>query len=154
MGEVKFIHIMLHSSLMTWKGNCYYSLTDVFVAVVIKIHNKVSFNIECFKNFLPFSIPLKTIEFISNFYKAGFSYQIMTAVITLIKVWLTKCNRWSNKRYVGTKTSNHLKTDDTRVITDNLNIRSRSIINVKQAQAHEKRTCCWCCVHLYWRQKQ
>ena len=45
-------------------------------------------------------------------------------------------------RYVGIKTSNHLKTDDTRVITDNLNIRSRSIINVKQAQAHEKRICC------------
>ena len=31
------------------------SFTDVFVAITINIHNKVSFNIECFKNFLPFS---------------------------------------------------------------------------------------------------
>ena len=29
--------------------------SDVFVAITINIHNKVSFNIECFKNFLPFS---------------------------------------------------------------------------------------------------
>ena len=38
------------------------SFTDVFVAITINIHNKVSFNIECFKNFLlfssiPFTIP-------------------------------------------------------------------------------------------------
>ena len=31
------------------------SFTDVFVAITINIHNKVSFNIECFKNFLLFS---------------------------------------------------------------------------------------------------
>ena len=31
------------------------SFTDVFVAVTINIHNKVSFNIECFKNSVPFS---------------------------------------------------------------------------------------------------
>ena len=31
------------------------SFTDVFVAITINIHNKVSFNIECFKNSLPFS---------------------------------------------------------------------------------------------------
>ena len=36
--------------------------SDVFVAITINIHNKVSFNIECFKNFLlfssiPFTIP-------------------------------------------------------------------------------------------------
>ena len=29
--------------------------SDVFVAITINIHNKVSFNIECFKNFVPFS---------------------------------------------------------------------------------------------------
>ena len=29
--------------------------SDVFVAITINIHNKVSFNIECFKNSLPFS---------------------------------------------------------------------------------------------------
>ena len=29
--------------------------SDVFVAITINIHNKVSFNIECFKNFLLFS---------------------------------------------------------------------------------------------------
>ena len=46
---------MLHYSLSTWKDNCYCSFTDVFVAITINIHNKVSFNIECFKNFLPFS---------------------------------------------------------------------------------------------------
>ena len=38
-----------------WKGNCYYSFTDVFMAVAINIHNKVSFDTGCFKNFLPFS---------------------------------------------------------------------------------------------------
>ena len=41
--------------MFTWKGNFYYSFTDVFVAITINIHNKVSFNVECFKNFLPFS---------------------------------------------------------------------------------------------------
>ena len=46
---------MLHYGLFTWKGICQYSFTDVFVAITINIHNKVSFNIECFKNFLPFS---------------------------------------------------------------------------------------------------
>ena len=46
---------MLHYGLFTWKGNCYYSFTDVFVAITIKIHNKVSFNIERSKNSLPFS---------------------------------------------------------------------------------------------------
>ena len=29
--------------------------SDVFVAITINIHNKVSFNIECFKNSVPFS---------------------------------------------------------------------------------------------------
>ena len=48
---------MLHSGLFTWKGNCYYSFRDVFVAVIINIHNKVSFNIECFMDFFPLSIP-------------------------------------------------------------------------------------------------
>ena len=62
MGEIKFIHIMLLYGLFTWKGNYYYSLTDVFVAVAINIHNKVSFNIECFKNFLPFSSTSFTIS--------------------------------------------------------------------------------------------
>ena len=31
------------------------SFTDVFVAITINIHNKFSFNIECFKNSVPFS---------------------------------------------------------------------------------------------------
>ena len=48
-----FIMVCLH-------GNCYYSFT-VLVAVAMKIHNKVSFNIGCFKNFLHFSlIPFTT----------------------------------------------------------------------------------------------
>ena len=47
------------------------------------------------------------------------------------------------KRYIDTKTSNHLKTDGTRVMTGNLNMNSRSRINVKKAQTQEK-TCCWC----------
>ena len=59
--EIKFIHIMLHHGLFTWKGNCYCSFTDVFIAVATNIHNKVSFNIECFKNFLSFSPTLFTI---------------------------------------------------------------------------------------------
>ena len=55
LGEIKFIHIMPHYGWFTWKGNCYYNFTDVFVAITINIHNKVSFNIECFENYLPFS---------------------------------------------------------------------------------------------------
>ena len=55
LGEIKFIHIMPHYGWFTWKGNCYYNFTNVFVAITINIHNKVSFNIECFKNYLPFS---------------------------------------------------------------------------------------------------
>ena len=61
LGEIKFIHIMLHYGLFTWKGNCYCSFTDVFIAVATNIHNKVSFNIECFKNFLSFSPTLLTL---------------------------------------------------------------------------------------------
>ena len=45
---------MLHYDLFTWKGNCY-SFTDVFVAITINIHHKISFHVECFKNSLPFS---------------------------------------------------------------------------------------------------
>ena len=40
----------------------------------------------------------------------------------------------SNNKYVDTETSNYLKT---RVMSGNLNLKSRSIINVKQAQAYE-----------------
>ena len=52
---------MLHYGLFTWKGNCYDSFTDALVAIAMNIHNKVSCNIECFKNFLllssiPFTI--------------------------------------------------------------------------------------------------
>ena len=46
---------MLYYGLFTWKGNCYYSFTDFLITVAMKIHDKVSFNVECFKNFLPFS---------------------------------------------------------------------------------------------------
>ena len=61
LGEITFINIMLYYGLFTWKGNCYCSFTDVFIAVATNIHNKVSFNIECFKNFLSFSPTLFTI---------------------------------------------------------------------------------------------
>ena len=52
---------MLHYGLFTWKGNCYDSFTDTLVAIAMNIRNKVSCNIECFKNFLllssiPFTI--------------------------------------------------------------------------------------------------
>ena len=52
---------MLHYGLCTWKANCYCSFTDVFIVVATNIHNKVSFNIKCFKNFLPFSSILFTV---------------------------------------------------------------------------------------------
>ena len=55
----------------------------------------------------------------------------------------TSATDGGKKRYIDTKTSNHLKTDGTRVMTGNLNINSRSRINVKKAQTQEK-TCCWC----------
>ena len=61
LGEIKFIHIMLYYGLYTWEGNCYCSFTDVFIAVAINIYNRVSFNIEWFKNFLSFSQILFTI---------------------------------------------------------------------------------------------
>ena len=48
---------MLHHGLFTWKVNCYCSFTDVFIAVTTNIHNKVSFNIECFK---------QVFEYVSN----------------------------------------------------------------------------------------
>ena len=49
----------------------------------------------------------------------------------------TSATDGSNKKYVDTETSNYLKTDGTRVMSGNLNMKRRSIINVKQAQAHE-----------------
>ena len=45
----------------------------------------------------------------------------------------------SNERHVDTKASNYLKSDGTRVMTGNLKINNRSIINAKQAQSHESR---------------
>ena len=52
LGEIKFIHIMLHY------GKVIVIASDVFVAITINIHNKISFNLECFKNTFPFfSIP-------------------------------------------------------------------------------------------------
>ena len=30
LGAIKFIYIMLHYCLFTWKGYCYYSFTDDF----------------------------------------------------------------------------------------------------------------------------
>ena len=48
--------------LFRWKGNCYCSFTDVFIAIANNIHNKVSFNLEYFKNFLSFSSILFTIS--------------------------------------------------------------------------------------------
>ena len=50
---------------------------------------------------------------------------------------LTSTTDGSNERYVDTKTSNYLKTESTRVMTGNLNMNSRSIINVETAHAHE-----------------
>ena len=55
----------------------------------------------------------------------------------------TSATDGGKKRYIDTKTSNHLKTDGTRAMTGNLNMNSKSRINVKKAQAQEK-TCCWC----------
>ena len=42
--------------------NCYNSFTDVFIAIAINIHDKVSFDIQCLKNFLPFSSKPFTIS--------------------------------------------------------------------------------------------
>ena len=53
----------------------------------------------------------------------------------------TSATDGGKKRYIDTKTSNHLKTDGTRVMTGNLNMNSRSRNNVKKAQTQEK-TCC------------
>ena len=50
---------------------------------------------------------------------------------------LTSATDGRNTRYVDTKSSNYLKTDGTRIMTGNLNINSRCIINVKQVQSRE-----------------
>ena len=50
---------------------------------------------------------------------------------------LTSSTDGRNTRYVDTKSSNYLKTDGTRIMTGNLNMNSRSIINVKQVQSRE-----------------
>ena len=63
---------MLHYGLFTWKGNCYYGFTDVLIAIAISIRNKVLFNIECFKNFLPISSIPFTISG-AQFKEAGYS---------------------------------------------------------------------------------
>ena len=63
---------MLHYGLFTWKGKCYYGFTDVLIAVAINIRNKVLFNIECFKNFLPISSISLTISG-AQFKEAGYS---------------------------------------------------------------------------------
>ena len=59
---MKFIHNMLHDGLFTWKDNCYYSFTDVLVAVAMKIHNKVSFNIEYVSRTFFLSLQYQTIS--------------------------------------------------------------------------------------------
>ena len=57
---------------------CYYSFTDVFVVVAINIQNKVSFNIECFNNCLPFpSIPF-TISEVRYTVKGSKFFKIIT----------------------------------------------------------------------------
>ena len=61
---------MLHYGLFTWKGN-YYSFTDVFVAITINIHKKISFKVEYFKNTFPFSSIPFTISG-SQFKVAGY----------------------------------------------------------------------------------
>ena len=43
----------------------------------------------------------------------------------------------NNESYIDTKTSTYLKTNGMRVVTGNMNMNSRSIINVKQAQSQE-----------------
>ena len=43
----------------------------------------------------------------------------------------------NNESYIDTKRSNYLKTNGMRVVTGNMNMNSRSIINVKQAQSQE-----------------
>ena len=51
----------------------------------------------------------------------------------------TRATDGSNERHGDTKASNYLKTDGTRVMTGNLKMNNRSIINAKQAQSHESR---------------
>ena len=45
----------------------------------------------------------------------------------------TRATDGSNERHGDTKASNYLKTDGTRVMTANLKMNNRSIINAKQA---------------------
>ena len=74
---------MLHYGLFTWKGNCCYSFTDVLVAVAINIQNKVSFNIECFKIFLPFS-PIPFIISEAQFKEAGYQKKLQLLIQVII----------------------------------------------------------------------
>ena len=45
LGEIKFIHIMVHYGLFTWKGiNFVIIALQMFFAITINSHNKVLFN--------------------------------------------------------------------------------------------------------------
>ena len=87
---------MLHYGLFTWKGNCYYGFTDVLIAVAINIRNKVLFNIEYFKNFLPFSSIPFTISG-AQFKEAGYSKYITVNsgnyLIMSVTFDVSTCNR-------------------------------------------------------------
>ena len=70
--------------------NCYnYSFTDVFVAVATDIHIKVSFNIECFKNFLTFSSMPFTISGAQLRIK-----QVIKKLITFDSSYVTGWSSW------------------------------------------------------------
>ena len=96
LGKIKLIHSMLRYGLFTWKVNCYYSFRNVFIAVAINIHNKVSFNIECFKNFLPLSS-----IFFNYFWSAIKGSRLLKNINfdsgNYLKIWVTfdvfTCNR-------------------------------------------------------------
>lgn len=49
----------------------------------------------------------------------------------------TSATDGNSENYINTKISNYLKTNGTRVVTGNLNMNGRSVMNVKQSQSHE-----------------
>ena len=77
-----FIMVCLHGKVIVI--NC--SWIDVFIAVATSVHNKVSFNIERFKNFLSFS-PILFIIF-----GALLTLYILTSVCIFSLLFLTFLN--------------------------------------------------------------
>ena len=111
LGKIKLIHSMLRYGLFTWKVNCYYSFRNVFIAVAINIHNKVSFNIlfsifNYFWSAIKGSRLLKNINFDSgNYLKMWVTFDVFTCNrIIKLNIALKRSKLHSNNEVTNLET--------------------------------------------------